>query len=144
LGKKVMNEEALRAFLARAAKWGPYLKARVRVALAVFTNGDWSIWYSYTAFLPEVPEKVDAFTLETASIRAFRDLVVLHDEKDVEAAIAELRDTPELVEACGWSMKLAASAGALQFEYERVHPDRFAGPKRLPALTAQWTNDGYR
>src|SRR5450755_3247963 len=113
-----MNEEALRAFVAQASTWRSYIRARVRVVLAVFTDGNWSVWHSYTAFMSEVPEKIDGFTLETASIRAFRDLRVFRDESDVDAAIAEIRDAPEVVKTAEWSLSLAPSAGHLQFDYE--------------------------
>jgi hypothetical protein len=139
-----MNEDALRAFVAQASAWRSFIRSRVRVGLAVFIDGSWSVWHCYTAFLPDVPEKVDTFTLETASIRAFRDFLVFRDENDVDAAIAEIRGASEVVNAVRWSIKLAPTAGHLQFEYESLHPDRFAGPKRLPALTALWTNTNYR
>jgi hypothetical protein len=139
-----MTETSLKAFVAQARAWQPYLKARVRIGLAVFTDGAWSLWYSYTAFLPDIPDSVDTFTVETASIRAFRDVTVLNDENAATAAIAEILSSPETMKAAAWTANLAPTIKHLQFEYESLHPDRFAGPKRIPALTASWFNQQYR
>jgi hypothetical protein len=139
-----MTAAPLKEFVAQAHAWQPYLKARVRVGLAVFTDGEWSLWYSYTALLPEVPETVDAFTVETTSIRAFRDVTVLNDENAAAAAIAEIGASPEIMKTAAWTVNLAPTIKHLQFEYESLHPDRFAGPRRLPALTAYWTNPRYQ
>jgi len=139
-----MNEDALATFVAQASAWKVYLRACVRIALSVFTDGQWAIWYSYSAFLPEVPDHVDAFTVETNSIRAFREVLIFRDESEVDAVLSDLSDQPEIVRSIGWSASLAPTAKHLQFEYESLHPDRFAGPKRLPALTAHWTNPHYK
>ncbi|MFY9958095.1 hypothetical protein [Bradyrhizobium sp.] len=138
-----MTDASLKAFVAQARAWQPYLKARVRIGLAVFNDRAWSLLYSYTAFLPNVPDSVDTFTVETASIRAMRDVTVLNDE-NAAAAIVEILASPEVMKAAAWTINLAPTIKHLQFEYESLHLDRFAGPKRLPALTARWSNPHYQ
>jgi hypothetical protein len=139
-----MTDAPLKAFIAQAHAWQPYLKARVRVGLALFTDGEWTLWYSYTAFLPDVPDTVDTFSVETPSIRAFRDVTVLNDENAAAAAIADILTSPETMKTEAWTVNLAPTIKHLQFEYESLHLDRFAGPRRLPALTAYWGNSRYR
>ncbi len=51
-----MTDASLRAFINQAESWKNFMKVRIRVALAVREDGAWSLWYSYTAFLPEVPK----------------------------------------------------------------------------------------
>lgn len=139
-----MTDASLKAFVLQARAWQPYLKARVRIGLAVFADGAWSLWYSYTAFLPRLPDSVDSFTVETDSIRAFRDVTALNDENAVTTAITGILASPETMKAAAWTANLAPSIKHLRFEYENLHLDRFAGPKRLPALTASWFNSQYR
>jgi hypothetical protein len=138
-----VNPAALNAFIEQAEAWKGYLKIRVRVVLAVHTQGQWGLWYSYTAFLPDIPENVvDTFRLETPSVRAFRDVLVLDDEK-ATSAISEMRDAPHILKSDSWTAMLAPTSEHLTFEYESLHPQRFAGPKRLPSLTASWHNQNY-
>jgi hypothetical protein len=138
-----MTDASLKALVAQARAWQPYLKARVRIGLAVFNDGAWSLLYSYTAFLANVPDSVDTFTVETASIRAMRDVTVLNDE-NAAAAIVEILASPEVLKAAAWTINLAPTIKHLQFEYESLHLDRFAGPKRLAALTARWSHPHYQ
>jgi hypothetical protein len=138
-----MTDASLRSFVNQAESWKDFLKVRIRVALAVREDGAWSLWYSYTAFLSEVPESVDTFNLETLSIRALRDIQVFDDENSVLAALNEIRDGAELLQSDTWSAPLAPTMKHLTFEYESLHPERFSGPKRLPALTAAWHNPQY-
>src|SRR5579885_2982094 len=100
-----MNGEVLKEFVEQAEAWKAYFLVRVRVVLAVQTEGSWSLWFSYTAFLPEVPEHVETFSLETTSIRAFRDVLLL-DKNGAEAAINEIRDAPETLRSDTWTVKL--------------------------------------
>jgi hypothetical protein len=139
-----MNREALEQFIQQVSRWRQFVKARIRVGLAVKTDGGWSAWYSYTAFLPDVPQKVDIFTLETASLRAYRDLLLFKDDQQLDAALAEMRDKPEEINGGGWHFKLSPHNDLLEVEYENLHPARFPGPKRLPAVTLRWTNESYR
>jgi hypothetical protein len=93
--------------------------------------------------LAEVPESIEELTVEPASVRAFRDLFVFQNVREVATAIAKILNAPEVMEADAWSAKLAPTAAHLSFEYESLHLDRFSGPKRLPALTASWLNQNY-
>lgn len=58
------------------------------------------------------------------------------DEAAMAAAIDEVSDSPGAVGFEQWSAKLAPKGSHLHFEYESLHLDRFAGPRRLHALTA--------
>ncbi len=88
-------------------------------------------------------ESVDTFNLETSSIRAFRDIRVFDDDTSFLAALNEMRDGAELLKTDTWSAPLAPTMKHLTFEFESLHPERFSGPRRLPALTAAWHNQNY-
>ena len=136
--------EELKKFVGQATLWKRHFKALVRVALAVKVDNEWALWYSYSAFLPDVPDNVEKLSVETNSVRALRDLLVFEDDDAIAAAISEISTAPDILRTSSWSAKLAPTVGHLSFEYESVHPDRFAGPKRLPALVASWLNQKYR
>ena len=58
-------DKALAAFGRQAQSWSPFFATRARIALALREDDGWHLWYSYTAFLPEVPttfEKLDVRT----------------------------------------------------------------------------------
>jgi hypothetical protein len=133
---------ALEQFVSQTRAWKDYFSARVRVALAVLDDGQWDLWYSYTAFLPEVPDSVEILNVHTDSVRAVRDIVILNN-KEVEAEIAELQEAPGYLKTEEWSARIGLSPH-LHFAYESLHPDRFSGPRRLPALTVSLFNTNYR
>jgi hypothetical protein len=136
--------QELEDFGALARCWKPFFMVRVRVALALREDDGWRLWYSYTAFLPEFPDNFEPVSVETRTVRAFRELVALPNEAAAELAIAEALERPGSVASDAWTAELAPTNPNLTFEYEALHLNRFAGPKRLPALTAQWHNSQYR
>jgi hypothetical protein len=131
-------------FGALARCWKPFFAMRVRVALALREDDGWHLWYSYTAFLPAPPDNPEPLSVETRSVRAFREFVPLPNAASVELAIAEVLERPGFVASEAWTAELARTNPHLSFEYEALHLNRFAGPTRLPALTAQWHNSQYR
>jgi hypothetical protein len=137
-------DQALEAFGRQAQSWKRYFALRVRVALALREDDAWHLWYSYTAFLPEIPEMLEPLRVETKTVRAFREFLPLPDETSAGQAVAEVLDNPGTVRSGDWVAELAPSVGHLSFEYEALHLGRLAGPKRLPALTAHWHNPNYR
>jgi hypothetical protein len=136
--------QELEEFGALARGWKPFFVMRARVALALRQDDGWHLWYSYTAFLPELPENPEPLSVETRSVRAFREFLPLPDAASAELAIAEVLESPGVVASKAWTAELAPTNPHLTFEYEPLHPNRFAGPKRLPALTAHWFNSQYR
>ena len=73
-------DQALEAFGRQAQSWKRYFALRVRVALALREDDAWHLWYSYTAFLPEIPEMLEPLRVETKTVRAFREFLPLPDE----------------------------------------------------------------
>jgi hypothetical protein len=139
----IMVQE-LEDFGTLARRWKPFFMMRTRVALAMREDDGWHLWYSYTAFLSELPANHEPLNVETRSVRAFRELMPLPNVGSAELAIAEVLEKPGAVGVGTWKADLAPSNPNLSFEYEPLHLNRFAGPKRLPALTAQWHNPNYR
>jgi hypothetical protein len=137
-------DQALEAFGRQAQKWKQYFAMRVRVALALREDDGWHLWYSYTAFLPELAELGEPLSVETKTVRAFREFLPLPDETSADRAVTEVLETPGTMRRGDWVAELAPSVNHLSFEYEALHLGRFAGPRRLPALTAHWHNQYYQ
>jgi hypothetical protein len=137
-------DQALAAFGRQAQSWKRFFVARARIALALREDDGWHLWYSYTAFLPEVPKTYEKFVVRTDTVRAFRELLPIEDAAASERLIAELLESPGRVLIDDFNVELGPSTKHLSFEYEPLHLSRFAGASRLPALTADWFNQNYR
>jgi hypothetical protein len=131
-------------FGALASRWKPYFVMRVRIALALREADGWRLWYSYTAFLTELPSNPETLSVETRSIRAVREFTPLPTATAAGLAISEVLEKPGFLNAEAWTADLAPTNPHPTFEYEPLHLSRFAGNSRLPALTAQWHNPHYQ
>ena len=131
-------------FGALARSWQRFFVARVRIALVVREADGWHLWYSYTAFLTEPPDKPEPLSVETRSIRAIRDFTPLPTITEAELAISDILERPGFLTTERWTAGLAPTNPHLTFEFEPLHLSRFAGNSRLPALTAQWHNPHYQ
>jgi hypothetical protein len=134
-------DQALTNFARQAQAWKPFFGARVRVALALREGDDWKLWYCYTAFMPDVPENYEPLDVRTSSVRALREVLPFELAITRDRALMSVEETPGSFESNLWKADLGASN--LSFEYEPLHPARFAGPARLPALTVHWFNYRY-
>lgn len=137
-------DQALATFGKQAQIWKPFFLVRARISLALREDDGWHLWYSYTAFLPEVPATYEKLDVRTNTIRACRELVPIEDASTADRMIAELLESPGRVSIDGLDVELAPSTLHLSFEYEPLHLNRFAGPSRLPSLTMYWGNQQYR
>src|SRR4029078_9266654 len=79
--------EDLRAL---ARSWQRFFAIRVRVALALREEDGWHLWYSYTAFLADLPSNPEPLSVETRSIRAIRDFISLYTTTEAELAVSEM------------------------------------------------------
>ncbi|MET4443252.1 hypothetical protein ABIB75_001515 [Bradyrhizobium sp. GM2.2] len=137
-------DQALEAFGQQARSWSPFFVARARVVLAMREDDGWHLWYSYTAYLRELPTTFEKCDVRTENVRAFREVVPFGDAVNAERTITELLQHPGRIDVDGSNLELGPTTQHLRFEYEPLHLSRFAGPSRLPALTAYWHNQNYR
>jgi len=143
VGEMSMARE-IEDFGALARSWQRFFAIRVRVALALREEDGWHLWYSYTAFLADLPSNPEPLSVETRSIRAIRDFTSLSTTTEAELAVSEMLEKPGVLTTAAWTADLAPSNPHLTFEYEPLHPSRLAGNSRLPALTAHWHNPQYQ
>src|SRR4051812_1035164 len=129
-------DQALEAFGQQARSWSPFFVARARVVLAMREDDGWHLWYSYTAYLRELPTTFEKCDVRTENVRAFREVVPFGDAVNAERTITELLQHPGRIDVDGSNLELGPTTQHLRFEYEPLHLSRFAGPSRLPALTA--------
>jgi len=138
-----MNQ-ALAEFGQQALSWKAFFVGRARIVLAMREDDGWHLWYSYTAFLRELPQTFEKCDVRTENVRAFREVVPFLDSVEAERAIKELMQHPGRMLVDGENLELAPTSHHLSFDYEPLHLSRFAGPGRLPALTVYWNNQHYQ
>jgi hypothetical protein len=134
-----MPSNATDEFRQLATRWAPFIGRQIRSVLMVREGDAWNLLFANVAFIPEVPPGFEPLNIQTSSIRVLRDETPIADAASAQVALNHVLDGPAL-DIDGVRVPLARGNPNPEFEFEILHPQRFAGQLRFPALIATWLN----